>query len=76
MSLQLRVLIEVGPSEVDQVMARVDQAETVIPVNDDPSDIAALADVALVRMVEDCTGKFREQLGQLGSVMETEVQAL
>lgn len=75
MSLQLRVLIEVAPSENEMAMARLDQAETVIPISgeaESASDVMALADVALCRMVEDCVTKIREQLVQLGDVMAKE----
>lgn len=72
MSLQARVLIEFAPSETEAAEIRVEQIETIMPANADPedaSDLIALGDVTVSRMVEDTLTKTREQLVQMGSLL-------
>jgi nicotinamide mononucleotide adenylyltransferase len=68
-SLRVRVLVEVGPTDGDVHMIQHDHAETIIVprlyVEDDPQGIADMMDLAGVqveRMVSDSVAPTQEQM--------------
>lgn len=73
MSLEIRVSVEVGDSDGTSIV-RLAQVETILRAVADSSDsdLVALGDAALERMLADVGSRANDQLGQMLQLVDQE----